>query len=205
MRISMKRLFDICLSLLLLFIFLPLMVLIALFIYVDDGLPLLFRQKRIGKNRLPFYICKFRSMKVLKGSENGCFDAGSSLRVTKSGRFLRKTKLDELPQLFNVIRGDMSLVGPRPEVSQWVNSYPARWSVVLAVRPGITDVASLKFKNEEDLLAAAEDPVEMYRNTILPRKLDLYEEYVQNHSFSSDLLILIKTFFALFFNFSKRG
>jgi lipopolysaccharide/colanic/teichoic acid biosynthesis glycosyltransferase len=117
--------------------------------------------------------------------------------VTRVGKLLRKTKLDELPQLWNVLVGDMSLVGPRPEVRKWVEAYPDRWSKVLAVRPGITDPASIEFRNEEELLAAAPDPKTCYRDVILPRKLDLYEEYVETRSFWGDVGILLKTVWAV--------
>lgn len=133
-------------------------------------------------------------MTVQRGTERGSFDAGSSVRVTRVGKLLRKTKLDELPQLWNVLVGDMSLVGPRPEVRKWVEAYPERWEKVLIVQPGITDPASIEFRNEEELLAAAPNPEAYYRDVILPRKLDLYEEYVRNHTFGGDIAILIKTF-----------
>jgi lipopolysaccharide/colanic/teichoic acid biosynthesis glycosyltransferase len=117
--------------------------------------------------------------------------------VTRVGKLLRKTKLDEFPQLWNVLVGDMSLVGPRPEVRKWVEAYPDRWAKVLAVRPGITDPASIEFRNEEELLAAAPNPETYYRKVILPRKLDLYEEYVETRSFWGDVGILLKTVWAV--------
>ena len=132
-------------------------------------------------------------MTVQAGTEKGSFEAGSARRVTPVGRFLRKTKLDELPQLWNVIKGEMSLVGPRPEVRKWVDAYPARWARVLEVKPGITDPASIVFRNEEELLAAAKDPEDAYRNAILPRKLDLYEEYLRTRTFWGDVGIIFKT------------
>ena len=107
----------------------------------------------------------------------------------------RSTKLDELPQLWNVLRGDMSLVGPRPEVQKWVDVYPERWSRVLSLRPGITDNASLEFRNEEELLAASSNPEKTYSDEVLPRKLDLYEDYVQNHSLAGDIRIIFRTIF----------
>ncbi len=142
-------------------------------------------------------LFKFRTMTVRKGTEQGSFDAGSAARVTRVGAFLRKTKLDELPQLWNVLKGDMSLVGPRPEVRKWVEAYPERWARVLTVRPGITDPASIEFRNEEDILAASPDPERTYREVILPRKLDLYEEYVRTRSFWGDVGILLKTVWAV--------
>ena len=136
-------------------------------------------------------------MTVQRGTERGSFDVGSSARVTRVGKLLRKTKLDEFPQLWNVLVGDMSLVGPRPEVRKWVEAYPDRWSKVLAVRPGITDPASIEFRNEEELLAAAPGPETCYRDVILPRKLDLYERYVATQSLGGDIGILFRTMWAV--------
>jgi lipopolysaccharide/colanic/teichoic acid biosynthesis glycosyltransferase len=113
--------------------------------------------------------------------------------VTGVGRFLRKTKLDELPQLWNVLFGEMSLVGPRPEVRAWVGAYPERWAVVHRVRPGITDPASIEFRNEEELLSVAVNPDAYYRDVILPRKLDLYEEYIRSRTLSGDIGIVFRT------------
>jgi len=132
-------------------------------------------------------------MTVLKAVEQGAFDAGNTSRVTQVGRLLRKTKLDELPQLWNVLVGDMSLVGPRPEVRKWVEVYPERWARVHTIRPGITDPASIEFRNEEEILAAAENPEATYREVILSQKLALYIDYVDRHSFWGDLGILVKT------------
>ena len=114
------------------------------------------------------------------------------------GAFLRKTKLDELPQLWNVLKGDMSIVGPRPEVRKWVDAYPDRWAKVLTVKPGITDPASIYYHNEEELLAQADDPEAYYRDHILPHKLDLYEEYVKTRSFYGDICLIIKTILTVF-------
>ncbi|HEX2746850.1 MAG TPA: sugar transferase, partial [Verrucomicrobiales bacterium] len=124
-------------------------------------------------------------------------------RVTKTGRLLRKSKLDELPQLWNVIRGEMALVGPRPEVRKWVKAHPDRWAFVHTVRPGITDPASIEFRNEEELLAAAADPEALYREVILPRKLDLYENYIRTRASGRDLGILLKTVGVVFFGARK--
>jgi lipopolysaccharide/colanic/teichoic acid biosynthesis glycosyltransferase len=128
-----------------------------------------------------------------KAQDAGTFDAGATSRVTPIGRFLRKSKLDELPQLWNVLRGEMSLVGPRPEVRKWVDAYPERWTFVHAVRPGITDPASIRFRNEEEILAASTDPEATYRDVILPQKLVLYEDYVRDRSFWGDIAIILKT------------
>jgi lipopolysaccharide/colanic/teichoic acid biosynthesis glycosyltransferase len=138
-------------------------------------------------------------MTVKKDAEKGAFDAGDSSRVTKVGRFLRKSKLDELPQLLNVLFGSMSFVGPRPEVEKWVHVYPERWKIVHSVKPGITDNASLEFRNEEEILAASLDKEKTYRDEILPRKLELYEAYVKKHSFLTDVEIILKTILSIIF------
>ena len=122
---------------------------------------------------------------------------GNRRRVTGVGRLLRATKLDELPQLWNVLKGDMSLVGPRPEVRQWVAAYPERWARVLTVKPGITDPASIVYRDEESILARSPDPERTYREDILPHKLDLYEEYVRSRNFFGDIGIILKTLFAV--------
>jgi len=189
----MKRLFDSVASLLGLLVLSPVLVVTALAVVLDDGMPFLFLQQRVGLNGKPFRLFKFRTMTQLRGTEQGSFDAGSARRVTRTGQFLRAWKIDELPQLWNVLIGEMSLVGPRPEVRQWVEAYPDRWAGVLSVRPGITDPASIAFRNEEETLAASLNPERLYRETILPHKLDLYARYVQSRTFWGDLLILFKT------------
>ena len=194
----MKRIFDIVTALLGLIALFPLFLLIGLIIKLFDHGPIYFKQKRIGKNGDQFVLFKFRSMRVNEMAEEGVFDPGNSKRVTSVGRFLRKTKVDELPQLWNVLKGEMSLVGPRPEVEKWVSVYPERWKSVLKVKPGITDNASIVFRNEESILSVSEDPEKTYREIILPRKLDLYEDYVKDHSFFGDIALIVKTFIRLF-------
>jgi lipopolysaccharide/colanic/teichoic acid biosynthesis glycosyltransferase len=188
-----KRVFDIFLSAIGIIIFLPVGILIALFIFIDDRESIFFKQKRVGLNLKPFILYKFRSMTVNKESSNGSFDAGNQSRVTGIGKVLRKTKLDELPQLINVLKGDMSFVGPRPEVKKWVDVYPQQWAFVLTVKPGITDHASILFRNEENILALAKDPENHYKEVILPQKLMIYSNYINNHSFKEDLKIIYKT------------
>lgn len=139
-------------------------------------------------------------MRVVREAASGTFDAGDTSRITKIGAFLRKTKLDELPQLWNVFIGDMSFVGPRPEVRKWVDAYPGRWAKVLTVKPGITDPASIFYRNEEELLAQADDPVACYRDQILLHKLDLYEEYVKTRTFWGDIFLIFKTIMLVLFN-----
>jgi lipopolysaccharide/colanic/teichoic acid biosynthesis glycosyltransferase len=176
---------------------LPVTIFIALNIFIDDRGPLFFKQKRIGLNMHPFTLYKFRSMTVNDGSTFGTFDAGNLSRVTKFGKLLRKTKLDELPQLFNVLRGDMSIVGPRPEVKQYTDVYPERWAIVCKVKPGITDIASIEFRNEEEILVRSQNPKKTYEQEILPQKLKLYEQYVNAQSFLGDLKIILKTFYVI--------
>ena len=194
---EMKRLFDIGSALMGFFLLWPVFLCISIIISLTEGRPIFFRQQRVGRNGNHFLLLKFRSMSVLKEAESGFFDAGNSSRVTPVGRWLRKTKLDELPQLWNVLRGDMSVVGPRPEIRKWVDAYPERWNKVLTVRPGITDPASIRFRNEEELLAQASDPETEYRAVILPQKLALYEEYVTSSSFFGDLVLIFKTILAV--------
>ena len=159
--------------------------------------PIFFIQQRVGKKGKSFNLIKFRTMKVASGKSTGSFDAGDTSRITPVGFFLRKYKLDELPQLLNVFLGEMSFVGPRPEVKQWTLVYPEKWKVVHSVKPGITDNASIEFRNEELILAESEDPLKTYEEVILPRKLDLYIDYVQARSFWGDITIILKTIKAL--------
>jgi len=210
----MKRFLDILMIVLAAPVWLPLSAAVALAVRIGMGRPVIFRQARVGQGGQSFVLMKFRSMSEDRGREtgtgcrmpdvgcpppegSGTFEAGCTTRVTRVGRILRKWKLDELPQLWNVLMGDMSLVGPRPEISKWVEAYPERWAKVLTVRPGITDPASIEFRNEEELLAAAADPERHYREVVLPRKLELYEEYVQTRSLWGDIGIVFKTFFVL--------
>jgi len=157
-HVMAKRCFDIVASALGLLLISPLLLVVAAAIWVTDGLPVLFRQRRVGWRGRTFCLYKFRTMRVAERTELGSFHAGDSSRVTRLGRLLRKTKVDELPQLWNVLRGDMSLVGPRPEVEKWTAVYPRRWEVVHQMRPGITDPASVEFRDEEELLATSPDP-----------------------------------------------
>ncbi|WP_237022390.1 sugar transferase [Halomonas sp. HG01] len=172
----------------------PLLAALYIWVCFDSPGGAFFHQLRMGKDRKPFYILKFRSMTVKPEAESGRFDVGDASRVTRAGRMLRKFKLDELPQFMNVLRGDMSIVGPRPEIKQWVEAYPERWKTVLQVKPGITDPASIRFSNEEDVLAQYDDPVTAYRDIVLPKKLDIYEAYVSNRTLWGDLKIIFETF-----------
>lgn len=194
-----KRIFDLLFSMMGLVLLFPVMVMIAILIRLCDRAPVFFVQERVGRYGKSFIMWKFRTMKDDRQPTAGRFDPGDTSRVTPLGRFLRKYKLDELPQLINVVRGEMSLVGPRPEVRRWVTVYPERWNRVLTVVPGITDNASLFYRKEEELLHQSADPDQFYREMVLPGKLSLYEEYVDHHSLKGDILLIARTIFCCLF------
>jgi len=196
----MKRVIDIITASIGIVLLTPLWIIMGVMIPLEDPGPFFFTQTRVGRKGRHFVMYKFRSMTFSNAQASGRFDPGDTSRVTRIGKVLRKTKLDELPQLFNVFMGDMSLVGPRPEVPDWIEAYPDRWAYILSVRPGITDNASLEFRDEEAILAKSADPEATYRNIILPRKLELYEQYVRHRSLSADFVILWKTFIKVLFN-----
>ena len=187
----MRRVSDVAVSALLLAIAFPAMAVIAAAILWDDGAPFLFGQPRIGRFRRQFTILKFRSMRKAGGGVE--ITSSGDPRVTRVGRFLRRYKLDELPQLWNVLRGDMSLVGPRPEVPRYVDPNEPAWSEVHRVRPGITDLATLVYRDEERILAGFGDPEQGYREVVLPAKLLLNLEYLRCRSVLRDLKLLALT------------
>lgn len=189
----MKRIIDFLFSLVGLTILIVPFAIIALLIKMRMPGPIFFIQKRVGKDGVLFKLFKFRTMSVASGKTSGSFDAGDSSRITPLGRVLRKTKMDELPQLINVLIGDMSIVGPRPEVQQWTQIFPDQWKIVHSMRPGITDNASIMFRNEEEILANSENPTLTYKEEILPKKLGMYIDYVQNHSVLLDAKIILTT------------
>ncbi len=189
----MKRLFDFSASLLALICLLPLFLLLSLLVALSGKGGVFFKQKRIGKNQVPFQLLKFRSMRP-DAEKSGQLTVGDrDPRITPIGLFLRKSKLDELPQLINVLKGDMSIVGPRPEVERYVQHYPEKYLKVLSVRPGITDPASIAFIEESELLAKAADPERAYIEEILPEKLALQLAYVEEQNAGKDLRIILKT------------
>ena len=190
----MKRLFDICASVCGLLLLSPLFVIMAVWIKCDSRGPVFYRQVRVGRGGRDFRLYKFRSMVTDADKGSLITVGGRDPRITRSGYFIRKYKLDELPQLINVLLGDMSLVGPRPEVRRYVDMYTDEQLHVLDVRPGITDMASIKYRNENELLAAAADPEEYYVNVIMPDKLRINLEYVRHHSFWFDLKLIFSTF-----------
>lgn len=193
-----KRIFDWVASGLGLLVLSPVLLALALWIKLDSPGPVFFRQERVGQGGRVFRIHKFRTM-VSDAERRGLqITVGADARVTRVGQWLRKYKLDELPQLLDVWLGHMSLVGPRPEVPRYVACYPADVrEVVLSVRPGITDRASIEFKDENDILGRATDPHLSYVNEVLPIKLGYYVQYVNTRSFWGDISLIFKTFSAL--------
>jgi len=188
-----KRVFDFICSILGLIVLSPIFFIIALMIKIEDGGPVLFIQKRVGYKGRPFFMYKFRTMVVDAEKKGNLLTVGGDPRITKSGRLLRKFKLDELPQLINVIKGEMSLVGPRPEVEKYVNLYTNEQREVLNLYPGITDPASIEYVNESELLAQSSDPEKLYVEKIMPEKIVLNSEYARQASWWTDFLVIIKT------------
>lgn len=185
------RIVDILFAALAIILLLPLLAACSLAIVLDDGFPVLFRQQRLGLRGRPFWILKFRSMKVRREGPN--VTAAGDHRITKVGRILRRYKLDELPQFWNVLRGDMALVGPRPEIPVFVVATDPSWLRVLSARPGITDLATLMYRNEEQILSQAAEPEQYYRDVVLPTKLALNIEYLRRRSTWTDLLVIALT------------
>jgi lipopolysaccharide/colanic/teichoic acid biosynthesis glycosyltransferase len=191
----MKRLFDLFWTSLGLILLWPLFVLIAALIKHEDGGPIFFRQVRIGLHGVPFRIWKFRTM--VPDAPGIPLTVGCDPRITRTGHWLRKLKFDELPQLFNVFAGQMSLVGPRPEVARYVDAYTPEQTKVLQLSPGITDIASVRYCNESDVLAQTDDPERTYREEIVPAKIGLNLEYAKHATIASDFLVIIQTFLRL--------
>lgn len=193
----MKRLFDLVASACGLIVLSPLFVVLAVWIKLDSAGPVFYRQTRVGRYGKDFRIFKFRSMCVGADKGSPVTIGGRDPRVTRSGYYIRKYKLDELPQLINVFVGDMSLVGPRPEVRHYVDYWTAEQMHVLDVRPGITDPASIRFRNENELMAQADDPEEYYIRVIMQEKLKLYLEYVAHRTFLGDIGLIFKTLYTV--------
>jgi lipopolysaccharide/colanic/teichoic acid biosynthesis glycosyltransferase len=192
-----KRIFDFISSLLVLLVFLPFFLLIAIWILLDSRGGVFYKQIRVGKNGKEFTLLKFRSMAV-GADKQGLITVGNDNRVTRSGRFIRKTKIDEFPQLINIIKGDMSVVGPRPEVPKYVSLYTQEQMKVLSVKPGLTDLASLKYFDEQKLLGESDDPEKTYRNEIMPKKLELNLAYLAQQSLFMDFKLIFLTIFKIF-------
>lgn len=189
----LKRIFDIFFSLIGLLILLPFFIIIALMVMIDSSGGIFYKQERVGKDSRIFLLFKFRSMRT-NADKNGLLTIGGrDSRITRMGYFIRKYKIDELPQLINVLLGDMSLVGPRPEVQRYVNLYNNEQKKVLTVKPGITDYASIEYSNENELLGKAENPEQVYINEIMPAKLKLNLKYIAEQGIVTDFKIILKT------------
>ncbi len=186
-----KRVIDVIASATALVALAPVMGALALAVKLDSRGPVLFRQQRLGLGSRPFTILKFRSMRT--GARGALVTSGADARVTRVGRLLRRTKLDELPQLWNVLVGDMSLVGPRPEVARYVRLFPDAYARILTVRPGLTDFAALQYRDEESVLGATADPEAAYTTKVLPAKIALYHRYLDEMSLGTDVRLVLQT------------
>lgn len=193
----MKRLLDILSSALVLLLLLPFWLIIAMAIVLESGGGVFYHQIRVGKDNKDFYLYKFRTMRT-GSDQKGLLTVGErDSRITRVGYFLRKYKIDEFPQLLNVLKGDMSIVGPRPEVRKYVDMYTPEQMRVLSVRPGLTDLASIQYVHENELLAASEDPEKTYIEEVMPAKLALNLQYIDNQSVVGDIKLICKTFAAI--------
>lgn len=190
----MKRLFDIIASSLGLIVLSPIFLVLAIWIKADSKGPVFYRQTRVGKDNRDFRLYKFRSMRPDADKGSLITIGGRDPRVTRSGYYIRKYKLDEFPQLINVLKGEMSLVGPRPEVRKYVDMYTPQQMKVLSVKPGITSLASIRYRNENEILAAADDPDRCYIEQVMPDKLRIDLEYVGNASLANDIRLILSTF-----------
>lgn len=193
----MKRLFDICCSVLVLTLLLPVWLVIAVVVALESPGGAFYKQVRVGKHNRDFNLYKFRTMRT--GSDKkGLLTVGErDNRITRVGYFLRKYKIDEFPQLFNILKGDMSIVGPRPEVRRYVDLYTPEQMRVLSVRPGLTDYASIEYVHENEVLAASSNPEQTYIDEVMPAKLALNLKYIENQSIAVDLSLIFKTFVAI--------
>lgn len=192
----MKRLFDLVLAISGIMFLLPLFIIISILIKLDSEGDIIFKQIRVTKNGKEFKIFKFRTMKI-NTEKQGQITVGADSRITIIGKFLRKTKLDELPQLFNIVLGDMSFVGPRPEVPKYVNMYTEKQREILKVRAGITDYASIYFSNESEILGKQKEPERFYIEKIMPYKIELNKKYIQEAGLITDIKIIFLTVFKI--------
>jgi len=192
-KLYFKRVFDVLFTLLSLLLLFPFILIIAILIKLNSKGPLFYRQKRVGKDFKEFFIYKFRSMIIDADKLGPSVTSADDPRITKVGKFIRRTKIDELPQLLNVLKGDMSLVGPRPEVIKFVNQKRDEYKKILTVRPGITDNAAIEFRDEEMIMNKYDDKEKAYISIILPQKIELYYNYIEHISFFNDIKLLLKT------------
>jgi len=193
----MKRIFDIFFALIGIVFLTPFFLIISFLIIIDSKGGIFYRQERVGLHGSIFKVFKFRTMRPNSFSKGALTVGSKDPRITNIGYYLRKYKLDELPQLFNVLFGDMSFVGPRPEVQKYTDLYNPEQKKVLSVRPGITDYASIKFRNENDLLSETDDPEKLYIDVIMPEKLKLNMEYIQDNSVNKDIKIIFDTIYTI--------
>lgn len=196
-HLVMKRCFDISVSLILLICFSPFFLLLAVAIKLDSKGPVFYRQIRVGRYNQDFKIFKFRSMVSNADKIGLAITTGNDPRITRMGKFIRKCRLDEISQLLNVLNGTMSLVGPRPEVRKYVDAYQPKYMATLLVRPGVTAEASIRFRNEDELLAQGDNPEKIYMEDILPIKMNLGLEYMKKVSVFRDMKIMFQTVFAV--------
>jgi len=197
MYLFFKRLTDIIISLAVIVLLLPFFIIISFLILINSGLPIFYLQERVGKNWKVFKIIKFRTMINNADNIGPGVSSSDDKRITAIGRILRKFKIDELPQFVNVLLGEMSIIGPRPELSKFVNRYKSEYSKILKVKPGISDYASIKFRNEALILQPVNDRETFYLNDILPEKIKLYNKYIEEMNFFVDIRILFSTFKAI--------
>ena len=193
-----KRLFDIVFAFIILFLFLPIILIVSIWVKLGSPGPIFYRGKRVGQFGKPFYVFKFRTMVMNADKIGGPSTADDDPRITKVGKFIRKYKLDEISQFINVLIGDMSVVGPRPEVQEYVDMYTDEEKPILTLRPGITDYASIEYHNEGEILAGEEDPEKAYLEKIRPGKLKLQLKYLNTHNFWVDLKLIFLTITTLF-------
>ena len=194
----MKRIFDIIMAIVILTLVLPFGIIISMMILFSSRGGIFYIQERVGKDKKPFGLLKFRTMKQNADKEGKLTVGMRDGRITKVGYFLRKYKLDEFPQFLNVLKGDMSVVGPRPEVKEYVDMYTIEQLKILNVRPGITDLASLEYFRENELLGQAEDPQKTYIEDVMPAKIELNKKYLANPSLGTDIKIIWRTFLKMF-------
>ncbi|MDX1446509.1 sugar transferase [Lishizhenia sp.] len=190
----MKRLFDIVVSIVILLCILPFGILLSIWIALESAGGVFYKQERIGKNGVPFYLFKFRSMRKDADKQGRLTIGMKDNRITKSGQFIRKYKLDEFPQFLNVLKGEMSIVGPRPEVKEYVDLYTPEQAKVLEVKPGITDYASLEYFDENRILGESDDPQKTYVEEVMPAKLRLNMKYIAKPTLATDVKIMWSTF-----------
>lgn len=197
MYLITKRIFDIISSLIVIILFSWLFIIISIWILIDSRGGIFYKQIRVGKNGKEFNLLKFRSMRT-GADKSGQLTIGNDSRVTTVGRFIRKFKIDEFPQLINILKGEMSVVGPRPEVPKYVAMYSAEQKKVLSVLPGLTDYASLEYLDEQKVLGASSDPEKTYVEEVMPKKLGLNLKYILERRFSLDIMLIFKTIYGVF-------